>query len=154
MIKWYNDEEVGIHFSSTPSVVMRVILPSMGKWQKEQISKYPFLNKTNLEIVLFDYSKNKRYPIYIPKNYTWDGATIPRMLWRLIGPKTSPEFLIPSMIHDKLCERHNLIDNDRQFSSKVFKALLLGAGVGKVKAQTMYLAVDNFQKLFGKWGQV
>ena len=53
------------------------------------------------------------------------------------------------MVHDWMCVYHNSVGYDRNFSSRVFRALLLSAGVGKVKAQVMYLAVDNFQRFCG-----
>lgn len=149
MIEWYKDGELSIYFSCKPCVAMRIIIPSMGNWEKRQIKKYPFLNKKTLNIGIF--VNNQEYIINLPKNYTWDGATIPHFLWRLIGPPTSPEFLIPSMIHDKLCEHHELIDNDRNLSSKIFKALLISGGVNKFKAHIMYLAVELFQKIKGNW---
>ena len=149
MIEWYKDESLIIYFSCNPGVAMIIITPSMGDWEKKQIKKYPFLNKKSLVINIF--YKGKEFIINIPKNYTWDGATIPHFLWRLIGPPTSPEFLVPSMIHDKLCERHSLINNNRKLSSKIFKALLISAGVNKLKAQIMYFAVELFQIIKGNW---
>lgn len=149
MIEWYKDDALIIYFSNSPCTAMRIIMPSMGEWEKKQIRKYPFLNKKTLNINIF--VNGKEFIINIPKNYTWDGATIPHFLWRLIGPPTSPEFLIPSMVHDKLCERHNLINNNRNLSSKIFKALLLSSGVNKFKAQTMYLAVELYQMIKGNW---
>lgn len=56
------------------------------------------------------------------------------------------------MVHDVFCENHEVIGNDRQLSSIVFRELLLASGVGKLRAYTMYYAVDNFQKLCG-WGK-
>ena len=106
--------------------------------------------KTTLKVWLFDHVKSKSYSFTIPKGYCFDGATIPRFLWRVIGSKTDNTFLIAALIHDILCENHGYVNNDRNFSSKVFRALLISGGVGKVKAQVMYLAVDNFQR-FCKW---
>jgi len=152
MIEWYRDKDLGIYFNEKPSVRMKVIMPSMTDEEKARIKAFPFQNRKTLKVKLCDYLKNKEYEFIIPKMYCWDGATIPRMLWRLIGPKTSPEFLIPSMVHDWMCCYHASVGNDRNFSSRVFRGLLLEAGVGKIKAQTMYLAVDNFQR-FCKWGK-
>ena len=56
------------------------------------------------------------------------------------------------MVHDKLCECHFLIDNDRELSSLIFKELLLACGVGRVRANTMHFAVNQFQKFCG-WGK-
>lgn len=149
MIEWYKDKELAVFFDDKPSVKMRIILPSMTNEEKKQIKAYPFQNRKTLKVTLFDYLKNKNYEFTIPKMYCWDGATIPRVFWRFIGAKTSPEFLIPSLVHDWMCCYHSSVGNNRNFSSRVFRGLLKEAGVGKVKAQTMYLAVDNWQKFCG-----
>lgn len=150
MIEWYKDDELSIFFSETPRVCIRYILPSSTSDEVKSIKKYPFMNKTNLDVALFDHEKNKVYKFTIPKGYCYDGATINRFFWRIIGSKTDNTFLIAALIHDVLCEKHHYINNDRNFSSKVFRALLIAGGVGKVKAQVMYLAVDNFQR-FCNW---
>ena len=153
MIEWYKDKELTIFFDNKPQVAMRYALPSMTDAEKKAIAKYPFENKQALKVSLFDNLKMKRHEFTIPKNYCWDGATIPRFFWRLIGAKTSAEFLIPSLVHDWMCVYHNSVGYDRNFSSRVFRALLIAAGVGKFKAQVMYLAVDNFQRCCG-WAPV
>lgn len=149
MIEWYKDKELSIFFDNKPQVVMRYALPSMSDTEKKAIAKYPFENKAALKVTLFDLIKEVKHEFTIPKFYCWDGATIPRFFWRLIGAKTSAEFLIPSMVHDWMCIYHASVGYDRNFSSRVFKALLVASGVGKAKAQIMYLAVDNFQKFCG-----
>ena len=149
MIEWYSNKDLIIEFDCVPSVSMRCITPDMDEDEKEEIKNFPFLNNEDLNVCLTDLKKNKEYYFKIARGFYWDGATIPRVFWRLIGSKTDPSFLIPSMIHDKLCNYHNLVDNDRNFSSRVFKGLLLASGVNKITAQTMYLAVDNFQRFCG-----
>lgn len=152
MLQWYKDKKIGIFFDREPVVINRYPTPEMTAREKKSIAKFPFANMRKLEVWLIDYKKGKRYAFTIPEKYYWDGASVPRVFWRMIGPKTDPRFLIGSLIHDQLCENRGYIDNDRNFSSRVFKALLLVAGVSKVKAQTMYLAVDNYQRFCG-WGK-
>ncbi len=145
---WYDDKKIRIEFDNMPHTAMLYPLPSMNDKEKEGICKKPFVNKTRLFVTVTDKrGKEIEYKFMIEKGYRWDGGTIPRMFWRLIGSNTQPEFQIPSMIHDYLCENKECINNDRLLSSKVFKGLLLAGGVGKFKAQTMFLAVDNWQKL-------
>ena len=115
---------------------------------KEELKK-PFINKKRVAMRVF--YKDEQYFIVIPKGYDWDGATIPYGFRWIIGAKTSPEFLIPSMFHDRLCENHDFIKNDRYLSSLIFRELLIACGVGKFKANVMFNAVDNFQKIFGGW---
>lgn len=149
MISWYQDGNIGIFFDKQPVVKMRYALPSMTTLEKNSINKFPFENKAELKVALFDARKFKKYEFTIRKNYCWDGATIPRVFWRLIGSKTEPEFLIPSMIHDVLCENHSYVNNDRYFADKVFERLLYVAGVPAFKRWLMFHSVDNFQKFCG-----
>ena len=106
----------------------RYILPSTDKDIKKSIKKYPFINKKLLRVKLMDKRKTKIYNFEIPKYYCFDGASIPRFFWRVIGPKTDNKFLIPAFIHDVLCENHHYIDNDRKFSTLVFDALYKAKG--------------------------
>lgn len=117
-------------------------------YNKEELKK-PYLNKITCMFTV--YYNNEQYVIRCAKGYDWDGASIPFGFRWLIGAKGSPQFLVPSMVHDKLCENHDFIKNDRYLSSLILKELLLAYGVGRIKANTMFHAVDNFQKLFGGW---
>lgn len=152
MITWYEGDYVGIQFNDMPNVCMRIITPSMTQEEKEDINKKPFLCKKELKVRLIDYDKLKTYDFTIAKNYKWDGASIPRMFWRLIGAKTDSRFLIPSLIHDVLCENHSFVDNDRYFADKVFERLLYVSGVPAFNRWMMFHSVDNYQK-FCSWSK-
>ncbi len=149
LCKWYSDRDLGVFFSIVPDVDFRVIQPRMTKEEIDDIAKKPFLNKKELSVILFDLKRNRRYSFTIPEGYTWDGASIPRFAWRVIGAKTDPRFLIPSMVHDVLCENHNFAGNDRYFADKVFERLLYVSGVSAFKRWAMFHSVDNFQKFQG-----
>jgi len=149
LCKWYADDDLVVYFSSTPDVDFRVIEPNMTKEQKNDITEKPFLNKKEIKVVLFDLRRDRRYCFIIKKGYTWDGASIPWFAWRIIGAKTDPRFLVPSMIHDMLCENHHFAGNDRYFADKVFERLLYVSGVPAVKRWAMFHSVDNFQKFQG-----
>ena len=153
MITWYEGNYVGIQFSELPQTCMRIITPSMTKAEKSDIYKYPFINKKDLKVRLIDYDKEKTYDFIIAKDYKWDGATIPRIFWRLIGAKTDSRFMIPSLIHDVLCINHNYVDNDRYFADKVFERLLYVSGVPAFNRWLMFHSVDNFQKFCGWKGK-
>lgn len=146
-MEWINNNGIIIEFNDIPRLRMRYALPNDTEEEKKDIKKFPFINCKDLKVAI-KYNNNT-YNFDIPKGYKWDGATIPKFFWRIVGSSTQPEFLIASCIHDILCENHNYIDNNRNLSSLVFKELLLEAGVGKIKAKIMYLAVDNFQRFCG-----
>lgn len=153
MVNWYSDSALRIDFSIYPDCNIRYPKPTDTKETKKDIEKYPFINNKIFKTTIFDFSKNKIYSFEIEKNYKWDGATIPRIFWRIIGAKTDPRFLIPSLIHDKLCENHLLIGNDRYLSTKVFERLLFVSGLGSFKRWLMFHTVDNAQK-FNNWKEL
>ena len=149
MLKWCSNKFVEVFFDSIPKVCIRYILPTMSKEEKKSIKKYPFINKRTLGVRLYDKSKNKIYDFQIPKCYCFDGATVPRFFWRIIGPNTDNKFLIAALVHDVLCENHNYIDNDRVFSTQVFNALLEVSDVFPLKRFLMKNSVNFFQMFCG-----
>lgn len=151
MIEWYNDDNLTINFSNTPHVCVRYILPTHTEIEKKSIKKYPFICKTELKVELKDKKKNKTYKFTIPKGYCYDGASIPRLFWRVVGSNTDNKFLIAALIHDTLCENHIYVDNDRSFSTNVFNALLKESDVNPCQRFLMKNSVACFQTLFCGW---
>ena len=151
-MEWYSNKKVGIFFDATPQVGVRYALPSMDKDMISKINKYPFINKRTLKVELKDYTKKPQisYFFEIPKGYCYDGATIPRFFWRVIGASSDNRFLIPALIHDVLCENHHYINDDRKFSTEVFNALLECNNIGKFKRMLMKHSV-NFYQMFCHW---
>lgn len=147
MLTWYYDKNIAIEFSYKPSVGVRYPLPSMSEEQIKSIKQYPFINRKELYVELSNCQSGVTYTFTIPKGYCWDGATIPRIFWRIIGSSTAPEFLIASLIHDVLCENHNYVDNDRYFADKVFERLLYVAKVPAFQRWIMFHSVDLWQKV-------
>ena len=151
-IKWFENDELTIFLSEVPHVCVRYPIPSMTDEEIEDIKKKPFINKNELYVALFDHVKKQTYKFTIPKEYKYDGATIPRFFWRIIGSNTDNTFLIPALVHDAICENHHYINCDRAFSTKVFDALLFAGGVNVVKRFLMKHSVDLFQRTQG-WAQ-
>lgn len=151
MIEWYNDKDLAIFFSDTPHVCVRYILPTHTDEEKKAIKKYPFICKTELKVALFDKKKEKTYKFTIPKGYCYDGASIPRLFWRVIGSNTDNKFLIAALVHDVLCENHGYINNDRAFSTNVFNALLKVGDANACQRFLMKNSVACFQTLFCGW---
>ena len=151
MINWYSDEYISVLFSEKPDITVLYSDINTSKKEKNEINLKPFRLENEVEVILKDNELQEVYEFTIPKGYRWDGASIPRFFWRLIGAKTDPRFLIPSMIHDVLCENHDYVDGERYFSTIVFERLLYVSGVNPFKRWMMKHSVDNFQK-FQKWG--
>ena len=150
MIEWFSNKKVSIFFDEIPKIGIRYILPTTEKIKKKSIKKYPFINKKLLKVRLKDKKKNISYNFEIPKGYCFDGASVPRFFWRVIGPNTDNNFLIASLIHDVLCENHHYINNDRKFSTEIFNALLEASEVYPFKRFFMKHSV-NFYQRFCKW---
>ena len=151
LIEWYSNKYASIFFDDVPRIAIRYILPSTSTELKKSIKKYPFINKKLLKVKLKDNKKDKEYFFEIPKYYCFDGASVPRFFWRVIGANTDNKFLIAALIHDVLCENHHYIDNDRRFSSQVFNALLEASEVNPLKRFCMKNSVDFYQR-FCSWG--
>lgn len=149
-IIWQDDEYCQVGFSEIPDICNKEINKSvMSKEEIKQARKKPLYIKNEVAVCLIDKGKNKYYTFTIEKGYDYDGATIIRPLWRLIGSKESIEFKIASLLHDKLTERREYVDNDRYFADRVFEKLLEVGGVGSFRRWLMFHAVDNYQKFCG-----
>jgi len=150
MKEWYSNKYVKIYFNPQPKVGIRYYSPSLSEEEKKSIKKFPFVNKKTIKVKLVDIQKKKTYEFEIPKGYCFDGATIPRFFWRIIGSNTDNKFLIAALVHDALCENHNYVDNDRLFSTQVFNALLEFSDVSPFKRFCMKTSV-NFYQRFCSW---
>jgi hypothetical protein len=149
MIEWYADDEIKIIFDKVPELNVQFVMPWMTPEQVKEINKKPFICEEELRVIIVDEIEQEQYEFLIPKGYTWDGATIPRMFWRLIGSKSDNRFLVPSLIHDVLCENHDYIDNQRYLSTIIFERLLYVSKVNAFNRWMIKHSVDNFQKFCG-----
>lgn len=73
--------------------------------------------------------------------FEWDGATIPRVFWSIVGSPYDPEVIIPSLEHDYDYWTRKY---DRDLCDDRFYHNMIRCGVGKKRAYTMYKAVRNF----------
>lgn len=84
----------------------------------------------------------------IMKGFTWDGASIPRFFWRLVGGPFVPQYWRASLVHDFFCiRRFDFVPYDS--AAEIFHKILLEDNVSSFKAGVMKSAV-----LLGgpKWG--
>lgn len=98
----------------------------------------------------------------IPKDYCWNGADIPRILWFFVGSKDSPEFKIPSLAHDAFLEFKDYILSNvllnsisasqyRRLTTLIFRQLLKDNGTKTIKANIMAGAVGAWQFVSPQW---
>ena len=75
----------------------------------------------------------------------FDGASIPRAFWRVIGSPFTGDYRDAAVIHDQMCK-------DRTVPSpvvhRVFYQAMRCLGVGRVRAALMYAAVRLFGPRF------
>jgi len=83
--------------------------------------------------------------IAIPAGYHWDGATIPRPCWSIIGHPTDPQFALASLAHDWFCE-HSETRPIRVMGDAIFLWLLRHAGVPAWRHYAMFLAVSGYRR--------
>ena len=146
---WHSGPDCVMAFNHKPNTNMVKILPSMTDGEKRDAARYPFINCSSLK-VMFVY-EGKQYEFRIPKGFRWDGATIPSLVWFLVGSKTENRYRIPSLIHDYLCNNKYVIDFNRKASSVALRALLRENGVAEWRVFLMYLFVEIFQWFNKEW---
>ena len=148
---WCSNKKVAVYFDKVPDVDIRYPLPCFffDEDEYEEITEKPFINNEELEVIIEDMEDGTTYHFIIEEGYPFDGASIPRFFWRLIGSNTDNTFLIPAMIHDKLCENHSWINHDKQLSTEVFNCMLEANRVNKFKRWMMKHSVNFYQNFCG-----
>jgi hypothetical protein len=139
-------EDIKIYSNTEPDADSKEILPTTKEYEIDRINKKPYINKKNVMFTI-----NDKYNLFFDTAYDWDGASIPFGFRWMLGGKGNPKFLIPSMVHDKMCECPWLVDYDRELSSKVLYEMLLASKVSKFIAKAMYYSVELYQKTKKKW---
>lgn len=143
-----------VTFDVTPIVCMRVIEAGDTDEIKQQKKNYPF--KLHNDVPVHIITNKRAFNFTVPKKYIWNGADIPRLLWRLVGSKTDNAFLIASMVHDYMLENKtdilcNILQHSismkeyRRLTSLIFREILKCSGENVVKANLMSWSVDIYQ---------
>lgn len=70
--------------------------------------------------------------------FSFDGASIPRVFWRLIGHPFEMPLLIGATAHDALYSGELL---PRADCDRIFRELMRRAGIGRIKRNAVWLAV-------------
>lgn len=81
------------------------------------------------------------YRITIDKGFDFDGASISKPLWSIIGSPFTGNYVRAALFHDGLYACCTL---DRKLSDEIFLDLMKEDGVGYFKRYSMYLAVRAF----------
>lgn len=92
--------------------------------------------------------------VTIPPGYRFDGASIPRCLWSLIGSPFEPSLMKAACVHDWYCEHTADCYQSRVIGDAVFFYLLTKAGVARWRRVLMYLGVRlNSFWFYGRFAQ-
>lgn len=120
---------------------------------------YPY--KLDNEVICTVETTVRKFSFTIPKDYVWNGADIPPILWVFIGSKDNPEFKVPSLVHDFILEfkeyiyknllrKQLTIKQYRRLTSLIFRDLLKTYGTKTIKSNIMSGAVQVFQATFNR----
>ena len=82
----------------------------------------------------------------IETGYEWDGASVPRWFWPLVGHPLNGKVIVASLVHDWLCERAATY-SERVLADAVFYYLLASQGVAYWRRALMYAAVRAYGRL-------
>lgn len=81
----------------------------------------------------------------IPDDFDTDGATIPRLLWWLVGHPLTPCFQGAAILHDWLYRLHSVT---RAEADALFRDKLSEDGAGWLRSRAMWAAVRAFGWLY------
>ena len=154
------EEILNVFFSPVPDVRIRVIEFGDSQTVIESKTKYPFKLHNSITVCILTTKRSFQFCIH--NGYTWNGADIPRLLWRLIGSRTDNEFLLASMVHDFMLDfKQKIITEDlnnavtyeeyRRLTSLIFREIIKDTGTNTLKANIMSFFVDLFQKFQKSW---
>lgn len=108
-----------------------------------QCKSKPFYLLNSMNIIIEE--NNKKIYIKIPKGFQSDGCTIWKPFRLILGCQHTPEYVIPSIMHDYILDNPEIIKNNRNLSSRILLNALIQEGVNPIKAYIMYLCVDFYQ---------
>lgn len=95
------------------------------------------------------YESEQGFKIRIRKNFGYDGCTIPRIFWTLIGHPGSLEFLRASLLHDYCCKHKDRFTNKQ--ATLVLREELINSYVPVWKANIMALLTFCWQLTQKGW---
>lgn len=134
-------EIIRMVLTNDPDIHTRPVLPEDDEKTIKDKQTKMFITGAESQLQIY-FSDETITVIYAPKDYSFDGATIPFK----IG-KGNMKLQIPALFHDIICDTKAIVEYDRALSSEIFYKALLLCHVNKVIASIMFFFVDNFQKL-------
>ena len=87
------------------------------------------------------------YKLSLPEGYSWDGASIPRPCWSVMGHPLESSVRLASLVHDWRCE-HARTGAERMVGDALFLELLEKAGLPRWRRIGMWVAVRVWSLFF------
>jgi hypothetical protein len=81
---------------------------------------------------------------------SYDGASIPRIAWSIVGHPLQQEFRWPSYWHDRMCENSRTW-SERRFADAALLVLLEKEKVGYLRRTAMWIAVRGYAWFVWSW---
>ena len=98
----------------------------------------------NVWETMFPYRVNfGGHTFLVPRHFESDGASVPRLFWRIVFPTTAPEAAAAGVCHDYIY-RARPEGWSRKAADRMFLAFLLENGASYFAANAAYLAVRVF----------
>ena len=82
--------------------------------------------------------RNRKFEITVYKDFDFDGASIPRIFWTLIGSPTTGKYTKAACLHDAFYASRVF---SRKQSDDLFLEAMKADGVGMIKRNLIYSAV-------------
>ena len=86
---------------------------------------------------------DRKLQFSVPRNFPFDGASVPKTFWVTTGHPLSAPFIRAALLHDCLY-RYNEGGHGKAMADKLFYEILRADGVGWYTAKKMYRAVCWF----------
>lgn len=103
--------------------------------------------KNNFDILNNDYKfEIDGLKYWIPSGFQWDGASVPRAFWSIIGAPSEDDFKAASLVHDWLYLTHQ---TNRQDADECLFQILEQCDVSLWRRRCIWLAVRGFAS--GHW---
>ena len=150
------EQVCNVKFDKIPDIRIRVISEKDTKEIIKNKKKIPFQLHNIVKVKIKTTKREISFTIF--KGYTWNGADIPRIFWRIIGARCDNDFLIASLVHDYMLEFQEFLIKEilsntvtkkeyRRLTSLIFRHIIKQQGTGVVKANIMSWFVDLYQML-------
>lgn len=82
-----------------------------------------------------------KYEVIVKKGFDFDGASIPKILWSVVGSPMEGNYVPGAVIHDGLYASQKV---SKEVADTIFLDIMKQSNVGYVKRTSMYLAVKVF----------